>query len=272
MRFVRLFLLMSVLVQTALAENLVLMNGWIIDGTGKPRVAGNLRIRDGKIADIGLFKPAPGETLLDVKGMIVAPGFIDLETLSIAALEKDMDARAAFTTADEMLALAKAAARFGGTLFLHPRDEKIQEPLELARNTKVALQLSLNALTATVLADLDKARRQGIDVGAHIYAFAESGRVLRSLLENPSLAISFGQYLGDEKAVTLERVIQKLTGLPAARVALRERGVLRKGVPADVVLFDPMLPSSGMKYVFVNGTLALKAGEPTHARSGQALR
>jgi len=363
MRFVRFFLLMSVLVRPALAENLVLMNGWIIDGTGKPRVAGNLRIRDGKIADIGLFKPAPGETLLDVKGMIVAPGFIDLETLSIAALEKDMDARAAitqgvttailgsdgagpysiedfmqpfddklpavniamlvghstvrrqilgvdykhpakedeiqrmgelvenamrqgafgfasdlrtepasFSTADEMLALAKAAARFGGTLFLHPRDEKIQEPLELARNTKVALQLSLNALTATVLADLDKARMQGIDVGAHIYAFAESGRVLRSLLENPSLAISFAQYLRDEKAVTLERVIQKLTGLPAARVALRERGVLRKGVPADVVLFDPMLPSSGMKYVFVNGTLALKAGEPTHARSGQALR
>src|SRR5207249_1019661 len=80
-----------------------------------------------------------------------------------------------------------------------------------------------------VLADLDKARMQGIDVGAHIYAFAESGRVLRSLLENPSLAISFAQYLREEKAVTLERVIQKLTGLPAARVALRERGVLRKG-------------------------------------------
>src|SRR2546422_2219665 len=97
MRFVRLFLLMSVLVRTALAENLVLMNGWIIDGTGKPRVAGNLRIRDGKIADIGLFKPAPGETLLDVKGMIVAPGFIDLETLSISALEKDTDTGAAIT-------------------------------------------------------------------------------------------------------------------------------------------------------------------------------
>src|SRR5207244_11942271 len=40
---------------------------------------------------------------------------------------------ASFSTTDEMLALAKAAARFGGTLFLHPRDEKIQEPIELAR-------------------------------------------------------------------------------------------------------------------------------------------
>src|SRR3989449_2766171 len=363
MRIIRLFLFTCLLTCPATAENLVLMNGTIIDGTGKPRVIGNVRIRDGKIAEIGAFKPIAGETLLDVKGMIIAPGFVGLETVSAAAPDKipaatleilqgittvilgsdgtgpysieefmlpfdekppavniamlvghstvrrqilgvdykrtakedeiqrmgelvenamrqgafgfasDLRSEpASFSTTDEMLALAKAAARFGGTLFLHPRDEKIQEPLELARNTKVALQLSLNTLTATVLADLDKARMQGIDVGAHIYAFAESGRVLRSLLENPSLAISFGQYLRDEKAVTLERVIQKLTGLPAAPVALRERGVLRKGVPADVVLFDPMLPSSGMKYVFVNGTLALKAGEPTHARSGQALR
>src|SRR5438046_281946 len=259
MRLLRLFLLILLLVCSAFAENLVLVNGIILDGSGKSRFTGNVRIRDGKIADIGLFKPAAGETLLDVKGMIVAPGFIDLENLSVAALEKDMDARAAitqgvttailgsdgagpysiedfmqplddklpavniamlvgprtvrrqilgvdynhpakedeiqrmgelvenamrqgafgfasdlrtepasFSTADEMLALAKAAARFGGTLFLHPRDEKIQQPLELARNTKVTLQLSLNTLTATVLADLDKSRIQGIGVGANI--------------------------------------------------------------------------------------------------------
>src|SRR5256885_5249423 len=179
---------------------------------------------------------------------------------------------ASFSTTDELSALGKAAARFGGTMFVHPRDETIQEPLELARTAKVPLQLSLNKLTTTVLADLDKARMQGIDVGSHIYSFTESGRELRSMLQNPSTAISFAQYLRDDKAVTLERVIQKLTGLPAARIALRERGVLRKSVPADIVVFNPTLPSSGLKYVFVNGTLVLKDGQPTNARSGQALR
>ena len=113
---------------------------------------------------------------------------------------------------------------------------------------------------------------QGIDVGSHIYSFTESGRELRSMLQNPSTAISFAQFLRDDKAVTLERVILKLTGLPAARIALRERGVLRKSVPADIVVFNPTLPSTGLKYVFVNGTLALKDGQPTNARSGQALR
>src|SRR5690242_14803045 len=71
------------------AEDLVLVNGSVIDGSGKPRVAANIRIHDGKIKDIGLFKPAPSEALLDVKGLIVVPGFIDFQTLSPAAIEKD---------------------------------------------------------------------------------------------------------------------------------------------------------------------------------------
>src|SRR2546425_13363769 len=88
MCIVRLFLFTCLLTWPAFAENLVLMNGSIIDGTGKPRVIGNLRIRDGKIADIGGFKPAAGETLLDVKGMIIAPGFVGLVTVSAAASDQ----------------------------------------------------------------------------------------------------------------------------------------------------------------------------------------
>jgi len=339
------------------------MNGTIIDGTGKPRVIGNVRIRDGKIADIGAFKPAAGETVLDVKGMIIAPGFVGLETISAAAPDKipaatlqilqgittvilgsdgsgpysieefmlpfdekppavniamlvghstvrrqimgsdyrrrptadeigqmtalvedamrqgafglASDLRnepASFSTADELLALAKALGRYGGTFFVHPRDETIKEPLDVARDAKVALELSLSKLTATVLTDIDKARMQGIDVGAHIYAFAEPGRELRGLLQNPSITISFAQYLRDDKAMTLERAIQKVTGLPASRIGLKERGGLRKGIPADIVVLNPMAPSSGPKHIFVNGTLVVRDGQPTDARPGQALR
>ena len=363
MRLIRLFLWISVLVPPVFAENVVLMNGLIVDGSGKARAAGNVRIRDGKIADIGLFKPAAGETLLDVKGMIVAPGFVDLENLSVAALEKDSGASslvtqgittavlgsdgtgpysiedfmqpfdekppavniamlvghstvrrqiigpdykraatddeirrmselvenamrqgafglasdlraepASFSTTDELLALARAAARFGGTLLIHPRDETIQEALDIARNAKIALQLSLNKLTMSLLAEIDRARMQGVDVGVHIYGLTEPGPELRGALQNPSVTISFAQYLRDEKALTTERAIQKSAGLPAARMALRERGALRKGVPADIVVFNPTLPSSGMKYVFVNGTIVFKNGQPTEARPGQALR
>ena len=76
------FLISSV----ALSEDLVLVNGAVIDGAGKPRFAANIRIRDDQIADIGPFKPAPDERVLDVRGMVVAPGFIDIQSLSVAAI------------------------------------------------------------------------------------------------------------------------------------------------------------------------------------------
>jgi N-acyl-D-aspartate/D-glutamate deacylase len=358
MRIIPFFLFTLLLAAHARAENLVLMNGAIIDGTGKARALGNVRIKDGKITDIGLFRPAAGETLLDVKGMIVAPGFIDLENPSDPALvtnqisqgvttaflgsdgkgpylieefmlpfdekptamniamlvghstirvqimgpdykraatadEADRmrellieagrqgafglasDLRnepASFSTPEELSTLAKGVARFGGTWFVHPRDENVKELLDIARNAKATLQLSLNNLSPAVLADIDKARMQGLDVGAHIYSYTEPGAVFRSLIQNPATAISFAQFLRDDKAAILERVVQKLTGLPASRFGMRERGSLRKGIPADIVVFSPMSPSSGMKYVFINGTLVLKDGQPTDARPGQALR
>src|SRR5215510_3738012 len=71
------------------AEDLVFINGSVIDGTGKPRALANVRIRDGKVREIGPFKPASNEMTIDVKGLIVAPGFIDFQTLSPSAVEKD---------------------------------------------------------------------------------------------------------------------------------------------------------------------------------------
>jgi imidazolonepropionase-like amidohydrolase len=47
---------------------------------------------------------------------------------------------------------------------------------------------------------------------------------------------------------------------------------LKKGAPADIVVFNPTSLASGMKYVFVNGTMVLKDGQPTGKQGGQALR
>ena len=78
MRPVLCLLLCVVLATPVFAENVVLVNGTIIDGTLKARFLGNVRIREGRVRDIGAFKPVAGETVLDVKGLVVAPGFIDL--------------------------------------------------------------------------------------------------------------------------------------------------------------------------------------------------
>jgi N-acyl-D-amino-acid deacylase len=82
----------------------------------------------------------------------------------------------------------------------------------------------------------------------------------------------------------LEECVNHLTGRPAARLGLRDRGLVREGFAADLVLFDaatihdeatpeqPTLPPTGIRTVLVNGEFAVDEGERTPSRSGRALR
>jgi N-acyl-D-amino-acid deacylase len=93
-----------------------------------------------------------------------------------------------------------------------------------------------------------------------------------------------GKYVRDEKLLRLEEAVRKMTSLPASRVGIRDRGILRPGMMADLAVFDPATIrdlatfedpnhySVGMKYVFVNGQAVLAEGKITSARPGRALR
>ena len=92
-----------------------------------------------------------------------------------------------------------------------------------------------------------------------------------------------GRYVRDEKLIPLEEAIRRLAALPAANLGLDRRGLLREGMFADVVAFDPLTIadratyaephqySVGMKHVIVNGTPVLVDGEHTGAKPGRAL-
>ena len=92
-----------------------------------------------------------------------------------------------------------------------------------------------------------------------------------------------GKYVRDEKVIPLEEAIRRLAALPAANLGLAQRGLLKAGYFADVVLFDPKTIADtatfekphqyavGMKHVFLNGVQVLKDGEHTGNRSGRAL-
>jgi N-acyl-D-amino-acid deacylase len=94
----------------------------------------------------------------------------------------------------------------------------------------------------------------------------------------------FAQYVREEHLLTVEEAVRKLTSLPADNLSLTDRGRLKIGAFADVVIFDPktfqdhstyekpLQYATGVTDVFVNGKLALKDGEPTGAASGRALR
>ena len=93
-----------------------------------------------------------------------------------------------------------------------------------------------------------------------------------------------GQFVRDEQLLSLEEAVRKMTGAPAARLGLSERGLLRDGFAADLVVFDPGRVRSnatydqprqfpdGIEYVAVNGQLVVDAGTHTGALPGRALR
>lgn len=93
-----------------------------------------------------------------------------------------------------------------------------------------------------------------------------------------------GHYSRELGLLTLEETVNHLTGRPAARLKLTDRGLVRAGYAADLVLFDPETvnatatfaeprqAATGIHYVFVNGVAAIQAGKPTGARAGRALR
>ncbi len=92
-----------------------------------------------------------------------------------------------------------------------------------------------------------------------------------------------GKYVREEKLVSLGEAVRRLSALPASNLGLDHRGLLKEGMFADIVVFDPRTIADratfaepqqyaiGMKHVFVNGTQVLKDGEHTGATPGRAL-
>lgn len=93
-----------------------------------------------------------------------------------------------------------------------------------------------------------------------------------------------GRYVRQQGAVPLPEMIRKMTGLPAAVYGLERKGLLKEGYDADICVFDPETvldradyvqchrKNQGLRYVFVNGVLAVEDNLQTDARAGRILR
>jgi N-acyl-D-amino-acid deacylase len=105
---------------------------------------------------------------------------------------------------------------------------------------------------------------------SHPRAWASAARIL-------------GYYVREVKLLTIEEAVRKMTSLPAARMRLPDRGILRPGMAADIVAFDPetvreratyadpLHYSEGIPYVAVNGQLVVDGGKITSARPGRPI-
>jgi N-acyl-D-amino-acid deacylase len=137
----------------------------------------------------------------------------------------------------------------------------------------------------------DNVRRQvalpWMSFGSDASAQAPEGVFLKSSTHPRAygnFARVLGKYARDEKVVTLQDAIRRMTSYPAANLGIRDRGALKPGHFADLAIFDPLtirdnatFPrpqqyATGMRHVFVNGVQVLKDGEHTGATPGRFVK
>jgi len=92
------------------------------------------------------------------------------------------------------------------------------------------------------------------------------------------------KYVREDKALSLQEAVRKMTSMPAQKLGLRDRGMIREGMWADIVIFDPQTVEdratftdprqypAGIPYVLVNGQVAVREGEVTGTLAGKVLR
>jgi dihydroorotase/N-acyl-D-amino-acid deacylase len=163
-----------------------------------------------------------------------------------------------------------------------------KDPLEVLMDTVIADRANTGRVTFSMSEEDVRAALAHplVSMGTDSGAKAEDG-IYSEEKSHPrawaSTARILGRYVRDEKLLTLEEAIRKMTSLPASRMGLTDRGILRPGMAADVVAFDPAIVrdrstyadplhySEGIPYVCVNGQLVVDGGKITEARPGRPL-
>jgi N-acyl-D-amino-acid deacylase len=160
------------------------------------------------------------------------------------------------------------------------------------RDAAMDLVIADRAETACIIAIMDEddvraaVRHPLVSFDTDSGAQAEDGRLSESK-SHPRAWGTFprilGRYVRDEKLLTLEEAVRKMTSQAALRVGILDRGLIRPGLFADLTIFDPATVrdvatfedprhySTGIRYVLVNGRAVVSAGRITDERPGRPL-
>lgn len=131
-------------------------------------------------------------------------------------------------------------------------------------------------------------RQPWLSIGSDAAAAARFGQVDALGLPHPRAYGTFprviAEYVRRRNVLSLPDAVRRMSGWPAQRMGLSDRGLIREGLRADVILFDydrladnanwenPTAAPAGIDTVIVNGQLAIDNGRQTPARAGQVLR
>lgn len=177
----------------------------------------------------------------------------------------------------------KTLAEIGAELNLDPADAAWDVALEGLPNRAVALYFMISE------EDVQLALRQPwVSIGSDAAAAVNYGSDGAIGLPHPRAYGTFprilAEYVKRRQVLTLEDAVRKMTSWPAQRMGLSDRGLIREGMRADIVLFDldtlddvaswdaPAGAPTGIDTVIVNGVVSFEGGKHTGARAGSALR
>ena len=158
----------------------------------------------------------------------------------------------------------------------------------IADEIETILNLTMNGGASMVFHSMDEADVVTIMKYPYTMIASDSGiRLYGSGVPHPrgygSNARVLARYVREQKVIGLEDAIRRMTSLPAQKFGFKNRGLLREGMAADIIIFDPETVTdhstyekphaytSGIDYVFVNGKITLNQGRHTGIRNGKVL-
>jgi N-acyl-D-aspartate/D-glutamate deacylase len=291
--------------------DLKLSGGTLVDGSGAPARRADVAVTGGRVAAVGDLRALEAAAAIDCTGRLVAPGFIDVHSHADWLLPDaehgslvEPFVRQGMTTVvagncgfspAPVSTRSREAAR-GASRLLH--DGSLDPAWETSAAFLGALEASGVSLNVAQLVGHGAVHAYSGDRGeedalravlAHPRCTIETDTILtRDGHQNPASFGTFPRVLATyvrEGLFPLEEAVRKMTGAAAERLGLRDRGLVRAGAAADLVVFDPArladrasfeaptLPPEGIDDVLVNGRPVLRAGvyDPA-ARAGPVLR
>jgi N-acyl-D-aspartate/D-glutamate deacylase len=193
----------------------------------------------------------------------------DFSTLKVASVNPEFDGKRLVQIADDMRVSPQEALL---NILVNMKGEGFQIGLPTGKRDAIVTQMLNNPW---------------MDIGSDGIALPAD---IRTSFGSPHPR-SFGshtrllsEYVRERRVFTLEEAVRKMTSLPANRLGLADRGILREGLKADVVVFDPATIkdmatyenpaqySQGVDWVLVNGKAVVADGKPTNALPGHILR
>ncbi len=162
--------------------------------------------------------------------------------------------------------------------------DRVETMLDLVAEDKAATRVATFVMSEENIKK--ELRRPWVSLGSDAVSISAEGVFLKQSTHPRAygnFARLLGKYVRDEKVISLQEAIRRITSLPAQNLGLDRRGSIKEGYFADLVVFDPETIAdratydnphqyaTGVKYVLVNGVRVIENGEHTGAKPGRAL-